>query len=61
MHRDLKPENLLVDSSAGGILKLADFGLACEKHGEFIKVPMYRINNLLTQSESVLNALSQKK
>ena len=38
MHRDLKPENLLVDLTAGGILKLADFGLACEKQGGFIKV-----------------------
>eukprot|EP00291_Cryptomonas_curvata_P001308 CAMPEP_0172198500 /NCGR_PEP_ID=MMETSP1050-20130122/28125_1 /TAXON_ID=233186 /ORGANISM="Cryptomonas curvata, Strain CCAP979/52" /LENGTH=1002 /DNA_ID=CAMNT_0012875335 /DNA_START=44 /DNA_END=3055 /DNA_ORIENTATION=- len=37
VHRDLKPENLLVDSAAGSILKLADFGLACEKHGEYIK------------------------
>ncbi len=38
VHRDLKPENLLVDTAAGSILKLADFGLACEKQGEYIKV-----------------------
>jgi serine/threonine protein kinase len=28
VHRDLKPENVLVDAGSGGILKIADFGLA---------------------------------
>lgn len=54
VHRDLKPENLLLASRVkGATLKLADFGLALEVHGDeqalygFAGTPIYMAPELL--------------
>lgn len=54
-HRDLKPENLLTSSKDGGLIKIADFGLAREirslpPYTEYVSTRWYRAPEIILKS-----------